>query len=86
MSKATKRLYLKFGIFAAVVLFLTIAPVSMSLWDKAYPFILGWPLAQFCVFASAVLMILALNTVFRVEGKLVKRETEMRKRGEKIDY
>ena len=86
MSKSIKKLYLTFGIFCLVVLSFVIAPFLMPLWDHARPFIAGWPFAQVTVFTAAVLMIIALNTVFRMEGKITARETEARERGEKIDY
>lgn len=86
MSKRTKKLYAKFGVFVFVVLFFTITPVCMALWDRLDPYVFSWPFAQFYVFLAAVIFIIGLNVVYRLENKILKEETAMRERGEKIDY
>jgi hypothetical protein len=86
MTKRSKRLYITFGIYSFVVLFLTISPLAMKIWDREHPYIFGWPTAQLSVFLAACLLIIGLNTAYRIEGKINKEEKEMRERGEKLDY
>lgn len=86
MTKARKKLYLLFGIyFVALVLYIASVP-TQAIWNRLDPHLLGMPFNQCNIILVQLLIAIGLMVFYKKDYKLQMKETEMRKRGEKIEY
>lgn len=86
MTKARKSLYWKFGIYFIVLVVYIASTPTQAFWDRLDPHFLGIPFNEWNIIIVQLLIALGLMVFYVRDHKLQLKETEMRKRGEKIEY
>lgn len=86
MSKIVKKLYAITTTLIMVLLAFETVPPLMGIWNRPVLVGAGWPMSELAIIVISVLMCVVMCIANAIENNITKKEREMRRRGEKIDY